>query len=78
MAFAKKDEALRMLRRKLSAINKRNGTKYKGPNPAHIAADFGVPQFRERIFIVASSDGRKLKMPAATHGEKPSQMLLHI
>ena len=72
MAFAKKDEALRMLRRKLSAINKRNGTKYKAQILRINAADFGVPQFRERIFIVASSDGRKLKMPAATHGEKPS------
>jgi DNA (cytosine-5)-methyltransferase 1 len=32
------------------------------------AASYGVPQHRERVFIVASRDGREFEFPAATHG----------
>jgi DNA (cytosine-5)-methyltransferase 1 len=31
------------------------------------AADYGVPQNRQRLFIIGSSEGRELKHPAATH-----------
>jgi DNA (cytosine-5)-methyltransferase 1 len=31
------------------------------------AADYGVPQNRQRLFIIGSSDGRELNFPAATH-----------
>jgi DNA (cytosine-5)-methyltransferase 1 len=31
------------------------------------AADYGVPQNRQRLFIIGSSDGRELAHPAATH-----------
>ena len=31
------------------------------------AADFGVPQARERVFILASRDGPALRMPTPTH-----------
>jgi DNA (cytosine-5)-methyltransferase 1 len=31
------------------------------------AADYGVPQNRQRLFIIGSSDGRELEHPAATH-----------
>ena len=36
------------------------------------AADFGVPQIRERLFIVGSRDGRNFEWPRATH-KKPKQ-----
>lgn len=32
------------------------------------ATDFGVPQFRERVFIVGSRDNETFQMPPATHG----------
>ena len=31
------------------------------------AADYGVPQNRQRLFIVGESDGKKLSLPKATH-----------
>jgi DNA (cytosine-5)-methyltransferase 1 len=31
------------------------------------AADYGVPQNRQRVFIIGSSDGTKLRHPEATH-----------
>jgi DNA (cytosine-5)-methyltransferase 1 len=31
------------------------------------AADYGVPQNRQRLFIIGSSDGRELEHPAPTH-----------
>lgn len=33
------------------------------------AASYGVPQHRERVFIVASRDGKLFKFPKVTHGE---------
>src|SRR5262249_52462771 len=30
---------------------------------------YGVPQHRERVFIVASSDGKQFKFPMETHGD---------
>ena len=35
------------------------------------AADYGVPQTRERVFLVGSRDGRPFDMPQATHGREP-------
>lgn len=32
-----------------------------------LAADFGVPQLRRRVFIVGRRDGKAFKFPAATH-----------
>ena len=36
------------------------------------AADYGVPQLRERVFIVAARDGRPFEFPAPTHGDAPA------
>lgn len=36
------------------------------------AADYGVPQSRERILLIGSRDGRSVSMPAPTHAEVPS------
>jgi DNA (cytosine-5)-methyltransferase 1 len=36
------------------------------------AVDFGVPQFRERLFIIGSRDGERFSWPAPTHREVSS------
>lgn len=36
------------------------------------AADFGVPQVRQRLVFLGSRDGRPLSMPHPTHHEKPA------
>jgi DNA (cytosine-5)-methyltransferase 1 len=71
IAFSKKDEALAMIFDGFESINKNHGTAYK-PIIVHLnAADYGVPQNRERVFIVAHREGKKFVLPSATHTSVP-------
>jgi DNA (cytosine-5)-methyltransferase 1 len=73
LAYDGKDEALRLLKEGLRLINDECYTSYV-PQVINLdAADYGVPQFRERVFIVASIDGTQLRMPPPTHGEGPGR-----
>ena len=72
LAFRGKDEGLRLILDGVEQINRETGTSYQVTWAKLNAADYGVPQFRERVFVVASRDGREFKMPATTHGEGPS------
>ncbi len=68
-AGTSQNSALQPLRDEIDAINRRNGTSYKAQVVHLNAADYGVPQIRERVFIIASIDGRAFEAPAATHGD---------
>jgi DNA (cytosine-5)-methyltransferase 1 len=62
------EQALELLESALAGINQRHGTAY-APSIVHIdAADYGVPQRRERVFVVAARDGKQLERPKSTHG----------
>lgn len=62
------EQALGLLHSALDAINDRHGTAY-APSIVRIdAADHGVPQRRERVFVVAARDGGELARPLPTHG----------
>ena len=67
LGFSGKDEGVRSVKRAFRRINKRHGTKYKAQILLVNAADYGVPQIRERLFIVAATDGSVLELPPATH-----------
>jgi DNA (cytosine-5)-methyltransferase 1 len=69
LTFQGKDEGMRFLERGLHQINRRRGTAYRLTILHLNAADFGVPQFRERVFVIASRDGLEFTTPLATHGE---------
>lgn len=69
LAYRNKDEGLRLLRRELAAINRRHGTNYVLQEIYLNTAAYGVPQMRERLFLVATIDGRQLELPPPTHGE---------
>ena len=69
LAYKDKDEGIKLLRRELAVINRRHGTSYSLQEIHLNAAAYGVPQMRERLFLVANVDGRSLKLPPATHGE---------
>lgn len=70
LAFSGKDEGLKLLESGLKRINKRKGTAYK-PYILHVnAADYGVPQLRERVFVIAERDGKAFKLPDPTHGPR--------
>jgi DNA (cytosine-5)-methyltransferase 1 len=60
---------LQLFRDEIRAINHRQGTEYDLQVIHLNAADYGVPQIRERVFILASIDGRTLKVPPPTHGD---------
>jgi len=63
-----KYEALDVLLSGLKGINARRGTNYQ-PVVIHLdAASYGVPQHRERAFVVASREGFELRPPPCTHG----------
>lgn len=49
--------------RTVKQINKKNGTSYKLNYCKLNAADYGVPQIRERLFIIASRFGHDFEIP---------------
>lgn len=68
LAYAGKDEGLRLLREGLKAINRKYHTAYELQIISLNAADYGVPQVRERVFVFACIDGSHFELPEATHG----------
>ena len=68
LASSRGEEGLLFLRNQLERINNRHKTSYSPQVFTINAADYGVPQFRERVFVLASIDGRNIELPPATHG----------
>lgn len=67
LAFRGKDEGIRLIREIVAAINREQGTAYGVELLVLNAADFGVPQARERAFLVGARDGARLGQIAPTH-----------
>jgi DNA (cytosine-5)-methyltransferase 1 len=61
-------EALDVLRVELRRINRRNGTAYEPVAIVLDAADHGVAQHRERVFVYAARDGSGLTAPLPVCG----------
>ncbi|MGZ5443511.1 MAG: DNA cytosine methyltransferase [Thermoanaerobaculia bacterium] len=70
IAYSAKDEGIEFLIREIAAINRRTGSHYQPVSAVLNAAWFGVPQMRERFFMIASRDGRQFRFPDA--GYRPS------
>lgn len=68
LAFNGKDEGRLLLVRGLEEINRKHRTRYRPQLVTINAAEYGVPQLRERVFLLASIDGRQITLPAPTHG----------
>jgi len=67
LAFSGKSDGLEYLRREIAAINERQGTRYSLSVACLNAADFGVPQIRQRVFVIGSRDGAEFRFPRPTH-----------
>jgi len=67
LAFNGKDEGLTLLFDMLRRINRRAGTKYRPTVQQLCAADYGVPQVRNRVFVIGARDGTEFRFPKATH-----------
>ena len=69
LAYNGKDEGMKLLGSELARINAKHGTRYEGVTLHLNAVNFGAPQLRDRLFIVAHRDGRLLEAPHPTHGD---------
>ena len=67
IAFSEKDEGLQLLISELNKINRAKKTNYRPHVIALNAADYGVPQSRERVIIIASREGKQFNLPEPTH-----------
>jgi DNA (cytosine-5)-methyltransferase 1 len=68
LGYSGKSEGVDVLLREIEAINKRAGTHYAPSFKVLCAADYGVPQLRNRFFLVAARDGTEFAFPEPTHG----------
>ena len=73
LAFKGKDEGLKFLLAGVEGINRRRDVNYVVHWKKLNAADYGVPQLRERVFLVASRDGAPFQFPEPTHSAEPTE-----
>jgi DNA (cytosine-5)-methyltransferase 1 len=63
IAYAGKSEGVSLLLREIEAINRRTGANYVPHYRVLKAVDYGVPQLRERFFMIASREGKSFEFP---------------
>ncbi|TAK48145.1 MAG: DNA (cytosine-5-)-methyltransferase [Xanthobacteraceae bacterium] len=69
LAYQGKDEGLRYILDGIEQINRETGSRYKVSwKPINCAA-FGVPQIRERVFMIGDREGREFRFPEPTHAD---------
>ena len=78
LAFSGKDEGLRHLLDGIREINRETGTRYEVSWRLINCAEYGVPQIRERVFLVGSRDGRTFRFPEPTHGKEEAGRVLDL
>ncbi len=71
LAFDEKAEGLTYLRDRVKKINARKGVSYSFCASQLNAAEYGVPQIRERVFIIGHREGRIFEFPRPTHRLPP-------
>lgn len=75
LAYSGKDEGLRLLLGAIEEINRSTRSNYSISFKVLNAADFGVPQLRQRLIVVGGRDGKPFEFPQPTHGHQSD--LLH-
>jgi len=63
LAYAGKSEGLQMVLDAVVSINQRTGSRYAPTYQVLAAENYGVPQRRRRLFLVAARDGRRFSFP---------------
>lgn len=76
LAYEGKDEGLQFLLDRVAKINRRTKSHYVPTIRKLNFAEFGVPQARERVVVVAARDGTQFQFPAPTHTETPDADVL--
>ena len=75
LAYRNKDEGLRYLLDGIKLVNHETGSNYVVNWKMLNAAHYGVPQVRERVFLIGSRRGLEFEFPEPTHGESVSATL---
>lgn len=75
LIYKGKDEGLQHLLSGIEQINKDVGTNYKVTYQVLNSAHYGVPQGRERVFLIGSRDGVEFRFPERTHGDDDARGL---
>jgi DNA (cytosine-5)-methyltransferase 1 len=75
LAYDGKDEGLRHLLAGIEQVNREAKTHYRVEWRTLNAAEFGVPQLRERVFLIGSRDGKRFEFPEPTHTDAPEATL---
>jgi len=65
IAYSEKNEGMQLLLNKIADINRATGAHYQPKTTVLNAAWYGVPQLRERFFLVAARDGSHFNFPNA-------------
>lgn len=65
--YSGKEEGFRLLARLTEEINRKHGTNYRLSWRVLNAAEYGVPQIRQRFFLVAHREGALFRFPSPTH-----------
>jgi DNA (cytosine-5)-methyltransferase 1 len=65
--YSGKEEGFNLLKTLTDKINERHGTKYQLAWRVLNTADYGVPQVRQRFFLVAHREGKVFQFPDPTH-----------
>lgn len=65
--FRGKSEGIEAIRKGIDEINATRGTRYSIAVQSLNAAEFGVPQLRERVFVIGSREGVTFRFPTPTH-----------
>lgn len=67
LVYKKKDEGLQYILDGISEINRETGSNYSIQWKVLNSAEYGVPQIRERVFLIGSREGHKFRFPQQTH-----------
>lgn len=67
LGYEGKADGLNLLVRLTDEVNQRVGTKYRISKKLVNTVEYGVPQIRERFFLVAHREGKAFRFPAVTH-----------
>lgn len=78
LTFKGKSEGLDAILRGIDAINRDTGSSYSVSLRVLNAADYGVPQMRERAFLIGFRDGSDFVFPNPTHANGDQAVLLGL
>jgi DNA (cytosine-5)-methyltransferase 1 len=67
ISYTGKEEGFRFLIKSIAKINRKTGTDYNPSWRILNAADYGVPQLRQRFFLIAFRSGNAFAFPPPTH-----------